>query len=531
MSATAVLVFMRTAVLSGFDSVPGGLGDGRFNLAVLEHWYRVVLGAESWRSPNWFYPVPGVLGMSDALVLLAPPYVLGRLAGLHPVAALGATQAFAAMVGMAGTLVFLRRLLGLVWPAATAGAVAFGLSSALYATIAGGQVQLLAVELVPWVAVTALLTLRHPDPRWPAAMALLLAGLLSTSFYVGWFAGLDVLFLIGLALPAAAGALPGWVAERKPGLIIAGTLLVVGLVPFAVLYGPIALGAAPRPWSVVALTLPGPFQLFEARDNALWGPVGEALQPGLAHRGGELGKGLSWGLTALFLVTFARLSLGWQPSLGPATRRLALVLGAGVLASWLLMLDIGGVSLWTVIYRWVPGGTTIRSVFRFNLILAFPVVAVAAIGLDQLWRQTSNAPRHRLAVAALTALVMIEQLNLAPTVLSRTRDFGAVESQRPAPATCRSFVLLGATPDPSLHRWSRQTVALMIAQAQGVPTLNGYSGMAPPGWKLFDPTDHTNYRRAIVTWADAQNIWPGLCGLDPEQQRWFPVLRTDLTPE
>ena len=525
----ALLVFLRVAVLTGFDAVPGFLGDGLFNLAVLEHWYRVALGAEPWGSPSWFYPVPGGLGMSDALVLLAPPYVLARFAGAGPLAGLGLTQATMAALGIAGMLVFLRRLLGLVWPAALAGAVAFGTGTAVYESLAVGHVQLLAVELVPWFAAAALVSIRQDQARWPVAAALVMAGMLSTSFYVGWFVGLETLVLLVPSLLVCRHALPGWLGRRKAAFALALVVLAVALVPFAVLYGPVALHAAPRPWAEVASTLPGPAQLFEARGNALWGAVAEALMPGPAHGGGELGKGLSWGLTALFLGTLGRLAAGPLVAVAPATRRLALLLGASVLVGWLLMLDLGGVSLWALVYRWLPGGTGIRSVFRFNLVLAFPVTTVAAIGLDVLWRRTGDAGAGVVVAGALTALVMIEQVNLMPNVLSRSRDFALVDAQPPAPAACRSFVLLPAAPDPALHRWSRQMVAVLIAQARGIATLNGYSGMAPPGWALFDPTDQAGYRRAIVAWADAQGVWPGLCGLDPDQRYWFPLIRGELT--
>ena len=521
-------VFLRTPLLSGFDAASGNLGDGRFNLAVLEHWYQVALGGESWRSPVWFHPVVGVLGMSDALALIAPPYVLARFAGATPVAALGLTQAALLALGMAGMLLFLRRLLGLAWPAVLAGTVAFAAASGLAFSIAIGHLQLITVELLPWFAAAVLLTLRRPEACWPVAAALLLAGMLTTSFYVGWFAGLEMLLLAALAAPLSASALPGWLRRRRLGLGLALAAFALALVPFALLYGPVVNQAPPRPWEMVALTLPDLSHLFEARANALWGPVGEALAPGLALGGGELGKGLSWGLTALFLATFVRLALAPVAGLDPLTRRLALVLGASVLAGWALMLKIGGTSLWWLIYHGVPGGGTIRSVFRFNLVLAFPVAVVAALGLDLLWRHGAVRPRGRWAVAALAALVMVEQLNLAPGMISRSRDFADFEKLPPAPADCRAFVLLPAHPDPFLHKWSHQTGALVLAEERGLPTLNGYSGMEPRGWALYDPTNHDGYRRALVAWADAHGLWPGLCGVDPDQRRWFPLTRDDM---
>ena len=247
-----------------------------------------------------------------------------------------------------------------------------------------------------------------------------------------------------------------------------------------------------------------------------------------------MGKGLSWGLLAVFLATLIRLGLAPIPGLAAETRRLALVLGGSVLACWFLMLKIDDRTLWALVYGGVPGGGSIRSVFRFNLVLSFSVVTVAAIGMHGAWLwATQAAPRARwrpVAVAVLAVALAAEQVNTLPACLSRSRDFAAIEAMPPVPGTCRALVLLPAAPPTAYHRWSRQLDAVMAAQARGLPTLNGYSGQAPSGWALFDPTDRAGYGAAVGAWADRYDLWSGLCGLDLQGRRWFPVSRRDLLP-
>jgi hypothetical protein len=551
-AAVALAVFNRVALVSGLDAVPGDVGDGRFNLAVLEHWYRVALGAEPWASPGFYFPVPGVLGYSDALVLLAPEYGAARWAGLDPVAALAVTLMAASALGFAGMVLFLRRLLGLVWPATLAGAGAFATGTVLYQSLSVGHVQMMTVEALPWFACLAWCYARdggrQAGGRWAgAAMALLLAAILSTSFYVGWFVGIQLLVMAAVGLVMAlsfAGAgrtlaeAGSWLAGRRRSLLVTGAVLVLGLVPFLVLYGPVALHSAGRPWEEVARTLPDVAQLLEARGNGVWGPVAVALWPALSGQGGEMGKGLSWGLLLVFLLTLVRMA--WRPatSLSPELRRLVLVLGASVIVCWLLMLRVDGWSPWALVYQGIPGGRGIRSVFRFNLVLSFSVATVAAIGLHAAWCGARGlggpAPVRmggRVAVALVAAALIAEQVNVLPGILSRSRDFAEIAAiQPPPPTSCRALVLLPAAPLPAYHRWSHQLGMVMLAQAWGLPTLNGYSGSAPAGWALFDPTDGVGYRRAVVAWADRYAVWERLCGIDPEARRWFPVSRADLIP-
>jgi len=69
--------------LSGFDSIAGTRDDCLLFIALVEHWYYVFLGnVPDFTSPNFFAPVRGVLGYSDALFLLSVPYAILRAFGL-----------------------------------------------------------------------------------------------------------------------------------------------------------------------------------------------------------------------------------------------------------------------------------------------------------------------------------------------------------------------------------------------------------------------------------------------------------------
>src|SRR4051794_27513530 len=81
----SVVLFFREFFLSQFDAIAGTRDDCLFIIAILEHWYHVFLGTVAdFRSPNFFAPVTGALGFSDALFLFALPYAAIRAIGYDP---------------------------------------------------------------------------------------------------------------------------------------------------------------------------------------------------------------------------------------------------------------------------------------------------------------------------------------------------------------------------------------------------------------------------------------------------------------
>src|SRR5262249_4180087 len=68
----------------GWERSPGDLGDTRFNMYVLEHFFRWLQGKDmSLASPDMYYPFPGVLFFSDTHAGTAWVYAVFRFIGLN----------------------------------------------------------------------------------------------------------------------------------------------------------------------------------------------------------------------------------------------------------------------------------------------------------------------------------------------------------------------------------------------------------------------------------------------------------------
>jgi hypothetical protein len=157
------------------------------------------------------------------------------------------------------------------------------------------------------------------------------------------------------------------------------------------------------------------------------------------------------------------------------------VLAATGLALVLLATQVGpwrAASPWNVVYAMVPGAAAIRAVPRVGLVVLLVWAAGLALAIDVVSRA------RPLASAALAVVCLLEQGvsfgHFVPAI-----DRARVQRiAREVDRGCTAFVY---TPAPDgWPPWHAQIDALWVTDAAGVPTLNGYSGNAPPGWMLED---------------------------------------------
>lgn len=154
--------------------------------------------------------------------------------------------------------------------------------------------------------------------------------------------------------------------------------------------------------------------------------------------------------------------------------------------------------------------------------------AVTAVGLtfDRLFRVYLKKPPRigrTVALAGLTgcmALAVVEQINLVQAAsLSRSFERAHFRALPPAPSACRTFY---AAPQANRPPFEVQIDAMIVARAQHVSTINGYSGLFPPGWDFYD-TSRPDYEQRAVAWAVKRGITNGLCRLDVDYKAWSVV--------
>lgn len=513
------MVFHAT-LLSGWALVQGDLLDTRFNLYILEHGYRWLLRAPGhtsfWNAP-FYYPAPNVTAYSDTLLTVAPVYWLLRAIGLAPDTALQCWLMVMATLNFAAAYAFLRRAARAGSGAAAAGAFLFAFANARTAQMAHPQMQpQLYTVLALYALVRAIQALDAPDEaraarRWIPVFAAAVAAQFWAGFYYGFFLvlALGIAALWSLPFPEPRAAL-GALVRRHPGPLGASAALGVLLVaPLAAHYLAVVRVLGLRPYASLSEFIPTPWSwLSLGRDNWVYGAIMRA--PAFAARmprEQELGLGLvttalaAWGLLARRRHPLAALSL--------ATALTIVVIATRV---------PGGHTLWTYVFLWVPGASALRAVSRIGIMLLLPAAIGVAMFIDH-----ARAREWRTAALVAALAVMLEQ-GQEPQVYGKSAARAAeARVASLVPSACEAFVY---TPRHARRMtWQYQVDGMWAGLERGIPTVNGYSGNAPPGWmlrqiRLDEPGAEARVDAALAAWrARWGSRLPPLCRLTPDLSR------------
>ncbi len=530
------LVFFRWQIFSDFDLVFGDRGDARFVAFIHEHVYRWLHGGTALLSPPFFFNQTKTLGYSDAFLLDQFIYAPLRLFGAEPMLAVSLIAVILSSIAFLFLYLFLRRL-DISVPLASLAALIFTFANNLY--LKSNHLQHFAVYYIPVIVYCGLLAMRdvHRRPSRAYLLAAFAAGLygllFSTGYYMAWFFGLGLLIFTPIAAFIAWPAVRAWWSARPTRVLglglVASLSFLAALSIFAAIYGPVLATGAVRSFSDYLIYAPTPIDLVNVgRQNLVWSGLIRGLH---LIRDNRLDNGeVSIALTPVVQILVASSAvLAFRPGLWPANdagrlSRALVIAGASVcVLFYLLTVKTHNHSLFRVLYDVVPGAKAIRVGFRG--MVAANLFAVTAIGLtfDRLVRLSLQQSRKSLrlgrlgALTAVLALAAIEQVNLSQrTILSRDFERQHLAAVANHPRECLSFYV---APQAGRAPFEVQIDAIMVAQAQHLPTINGYSGLLPPGWDFYD-TNAPDYEQRAVRWAANRGIAAGLCRVDVEHGIW-----------
>jgi hypothetical protein len=535
----AAAVFFRNFLLTGFDKIIGDAGDARLDIFLRENLHQFLRGRAEFLSPPMFFPIKGTLGYSDAYLLDGLIYVPLRLIGLDPFLSFELLCIGISLVGFISANILLMRFANVRQPVAALAAAIFVFSNSLY--IKMGHPQLYEVNFIPLVAVLFLEAARSRTirPIGSAMMALtggvILGLLFSTGYYVAWY----FMFLSGLVLvfaavlrfslwpPSALSArLYLSLLRRYSRVGTAGALgFVVGAIPFWKIYAPVITQVSGRQFAEYLENAPTVRELLNVSgDNLLWGRAIDVLN--IVPRDHLFSGEFVLAITPVLLITFLfSVWAVWRDRLlsKPEDRFLRITVLAcffAVAFMTVLMVKVGQFSLFWLAWHLVPGANALRAGGRVQLVMNGFVVAVVAIVFTQLL-QTTVSWRLRLVAWVLLLVCVLEQINVVSNHnLSRAEEMAALRIVPSPLADCRAFYILPHT----LERGAtiQQVNAMLIAQVENLPTLNGYSGWAPAGWSLYE-TALPTYRSNAWLWAASHGIGDGLCEYDLARREWRQV--------
>lgn len=474
----AGLVFYVLRATAGFTSVPGDLGDPRFNSVILEHLFQWVRGdAASLWTPSFFYPATGTLAFSDNHFGSGPIYVLLRWFGLSRELAFDGWFAIGFVLNFAAMYFVMRRLAFSALPASVA---AFIYTFGLPALAQEAHAQLGYRFAIPMAYLYFLQFMRERRMDQLARVAAWGALQFFCSIYLGVFmAYLLAATALAMRLPSlqplrSTTMAPEATRARKVALFIA---VACALATAALLlqYHLISRSYGFRPSvSDLISMLPRPQSYLVADAVRAYGWMTNMVQGVPARNEHQLFLGFAPLLLSLWAILMVR-----SPDLAPR-RQLLLQCLATLAMLVLVTLCIGNLSLYRIAAA-LPGVSSIRAVTRIVLVMLLPVAVMAAIGVEHLMRLRGV----RWAVLGLIVLALcLETLAFKPThtPITQWHDRLTPLSKALAESTVPSDAVLYLSGRAAEPFYLPELDAMMFAQEREMATLNGYSGNAPPGY-------------------------------------------------
>ena len=480
---------------------------------LLEHWVTSLPRLADPSSPPMYFPTPGTLGYSHALMLFVPFYAVPRLF-FHPFIAYNLCILLVLSVGTWCLYAILRRFAGLDFFTSLLLTAFFATSENVINGLTGIWTQRASVFLIPPIVLMALTAARLSHGRLRSALAgltgLLTILLFTHDFYTGMLA------LLVTALCVAGGlvthgpqlrraAIDFWQTNRRD-VFAAGAGMVVGLFIFLFIHLDAYRTHPHFPEQELLSHL-------VVVDSGKWQSTADAMW-NLLHYASVRTFGLA------LLVA----GLAWVPYFGiPREDR---QYGLWFLCVSLLVLVIPlrwhNFSVWRAFFEPLPGFGAIRDPKRIAYLYELGAVFVAALFV---MRVPKTSPL-RVIVPCLVLLLLAADWNRERFDFNRPREpFDRwVAAPIAADPSCRSFFIKGASAgymSRSFHMWSLYNIdAAFIALERRIPTLNGYSAWAPEGWGLANPQE-ADYQQRVDRWIDSHRLG-GVCALDIEDRTMRP---------
>ncbi len=497
-------------LLDGLNRIAGAatdmsafFDDTRLNNYFLENIWQFLNGhaPSLWHLP-FFYPFPWVLGLSDNLFGAAPVYLLARAFGVPADTSFQIWFLFGFAANYAAAYYALRRLGGSV-PAATVGALIFAFA---LPTMAHARHAQLHYRFGVPLALVFFAEFLHRH-SWKALLVSL--GWVVWQFYAGIYIGFFLLLFLALMIVAHAIVMLcrkprprlrdqltllalDWnsqgFGQRATFLIGAAALLALMVVLFYPYLQVQKIYGTTRHWTEISWMLPRPQSYVLSDRSLLWSPPSiphfDTLPMRHEHQ-------MFIGLVPM-LLALGGLIILFRFGQHPRTGTMAGAMGLMILVT----LYIGGLSIWYLIH-WMPLASAIRAMTRFDQVLLFPVGALAMIGLDYLRARFGSG--LAMSLTSLIAAVAIAEMSLQRSVSGEKADIrermAFAKAQVPDDLPDDAILFMAQQPGPITIA---DLEAMWIALDRGIPTLNGYSGMSPPGATFHFGRDCFEHSRRLL---------------------------------
>ncbi len=487
-----------------FAYFPGDLGDGRFNVYILEHAHHYFSGNLNsfWDAP-FMYPEKEIITFSDNLLGTAPIYSLFRICGADIFTAFQFWFVVMAVLNYSSSFLFLNWLLKNKY-AAVLGAFVFAFSMGLQSQMSHAQTfPRFFIPLAIWMALLFMNELKAKH----FFLALFYTVMqFYSGIYLGFMLTIPMIFLFIIIILKNRKELFQrikqwkWLLKILIALTLNGLFLIVLMTP----YYNRSLQTGENIFEHVLHTVPLFKSYFFAQPGSpIWGflrGIGVELQASWDHHLFTGGISLLSLILFFILVAFRK-----KMNLQSLISKNILAMSLTALLTFLFVVRINEFTLYRLFFG-LPGFGSMRSITRIiNIEVLFFGIAVAVVALLVLNRFVKyKIPAFLMMLALLTfdnyfivgssyrfeKKTAQKRLNALKYKMKDIPSGGIVSYE---PVERNDMV------------YCYQIDAMLAAQSLGLKTVNGYSGNSPGA---YQPFWHEMNEQARISWFESLNFKP-----------------------
>jgi hypothetical protein len=540
----AIFATCHPMIISRFNMMPGDIGDERFVIAVLNHWYNVLLGKEMFFQLNFFSPDKMVLGYSEAFFIFGMIYSFFRMLGCNYFTSLQLLYLTIITFSYCFILLILRKYLRLNLFFSIIGAMLFVSLNAIQNQF--GHAQLLGFYFYPFLVylIISYIGAKQAGSNnlswiYILSFAVFFGLFFFTSYYTAWFF-LFTLILVALSYMVVQGSGSSikkvalqWYCFAEANylqLLISLFVFVLSLIPFLKTYLPVVFSGHHFPFSSTLYYSPSIKDIVNVGgNNFIWSPLLRALHFDFGNTGE-----ISSGFTFVFLIVFVSFVIGLlKLCINKSSYKEALIYSLALTSIIIILLTLkfhDRFSLWYVIYHLIPGAKAIRALGRYEIVSQMLAVVFVIYNLNKIYIKLISSPIKNNYIVSILIITIItgmflEQLNRGCYVLNKQEQMEFLDKFTAADQ-CKSFYI---------HHFDRlnrpfyayQIDALMVSMKLNIPTINGYSGILPDSWHLGDPSSPL-YNYYVNQWIISSGLEKNICSLNLDTARFKKVNISEL---
>jgi hypothetical protein len=499
-------LYFITLNVTGIDFAyfPGDLGDGRFNIYILEHAHQYFSGnLESFWSAPFMYPEKEIITFSDNLLGTAPIYSIFRVFGADIFTAFQFWFVVMVILNYSSCYLFLNWLLKNKY-AAVLGAFVFAFSMGLQSQMAHAQTfPRFFIPLTIWMLLLFMAELK-PKHFFFA----LFFGVMQfySGIYLGFMLSIPLVFiLLVLTIKKRKELIQQfkqwkWLLQILVAFFVNLVLLIVLMLPYY--ERSVQVGESVFEQDLHTIPLFKSF-IFAPQGSPIWGflnSVGTELQAPWNHQLFPGGIAVLSLLTFFLLMTFRK-----KLNIKQLHSNNITILALTALLTFVFVIRVNELTLYRLFYS-IPGFSSIRSITRIiNIDVLFFGLALAVIALLILNRFV----KYKVPIFILMLALLTFDNYFIEGSSYRYEKKIAQQRLKSLKEKMKDIPIGGIVSYEPVKRedavYCYQIDAMLAAQSLGLKTVNGYSGNSPVAYQSFWYEMNEDAR---ITWFESLNFKP-----------------------